>query len=73
MLMPNRGEQRVICPYFHRFGSNGVTIVCEGLADDTSTGIIFRTGADRRGWSKAWCETYSYSFCPLARVLEKME
>lgn len=60
---------RVICPYYKHHTGQKRAIVCEGLSSGMQTAMLFNARADMEKYSSRYCETFSYSRCPLARGL----
>jgi len=70
--MPNKTENAlVMCPYYLDIGSDGRTVICEGLIPESRVKISFAIGEAYDDWLKKACQTLHYeNHCMVARLLD---
>ncbi len=60
----------VICPFYHRFATDGKTIVCEGMGDSQELCMHFSRREDMNAYMEGACKTHGYEEkCCIARLL----
>lgn len=69
--MPNTTyNATIICPYFLRIGSDGRTVMCEGLAPGSEIANRFCGNRKLNEWVSTACESWRYAdHCLLARAV----